>query len=131
MSQQRQQLLLAMSFTTEEYENLRQGRIPQQMEDKWFIFLEGDWLYLHRSWSGFCVAQVEIKRTTDAMYSITDCWIERDAKFHTSIGDQADIGLIRSILSFLAARPVTQLQMDVKQYLTQLKNPKPWWKFWQ
>jgi len=29
------------------------------MEDKWFIFLEDDWLYLHRSWTGTCVYKVQ------------------------------------------------------------------------
>ena len=34
---------------------LRMGNIPQEMEDKWFWYCEGNTLYAHRSWTGFCV----------------------------------------------------------------------------
>lgn len=29
------------------------------MEDKWFWYMEGDTLYIHRSWTGFCIYIVE------------------------------------------------------------------------
>ena len=34
---------------------LRMGNIPQEMEDKWFWYCEGNTLYAHRSWTGFCI----------------------------------------------------------------------------
>ena len=37
------------AFTPEEIENLRFGHVPEQMEDKWFFYMEGDTLYAHRS----------------------------------------------------------------------------------
>lgn len=38
---------------------LRHGHIPLAMEDKWFWFMEGDTLFAHRSWTGFCIYSVE------------------------------------------------------------------------
>jgi len=32
---------------------LKMGNIPQQMEDKWFWYCEGNTLYAHRSWTGY------------------------------------------------------------------------------
>ena len=34
---------------------LRHGHRPTEMEDKWFRYMEGDVLYAHRSWTGFCI----------------------------------------------------------------------------
>ena len=45
------QLVFTRSFTAEEYTCLSRGLIPEVMEDKWFIFMEADRLYFHRSWT--------------------------------------------------------------------------------
>jgi hypothetical protein len=37
-------LQLECNFSLEEFQRLKLGLIPEQMEDKWFIYLEGDWL---------------------------------------------------------------------------------------
>jgi len=34
---------------------LKMGNIPQEMEDKWFWYCEGNTLYAHRSWTGYCI----------------------------------------------------------------------------
>ena len=52
------------SFTDKQMSNLRRGHIPLEMEDKWFWFMEGDTLYAHRSWSGFCIYKIEFGEKT-------------------------------------------------------------------
>jgi hypothetical protein len=47
------------SFSPDEYAILRRGLVPQQMEDKWFILWENDWLSFYRSWTGFCIYQLQ------------------------------------------------------------------------
>lgn len=42
-----------------EIEKLKEGYIPQEMEDKWFTYFENNKLYLHRSWTGICIYIVE------------------------------------------------------------------------
>ena len=37
------------------------------MEDKWFIFFESNTLYIHRSWTGFCIYQVHFAREGKAL----------------------------------------------------------------
>ncbi len=41
-------------------ERLRQGLVPRQMEDKWFVFYEPPHLFLHRSWTGLPVFRVTL-----------------------------------------------------------------------
>ena len=36
-------------------DHIRQGMIPEVMEDKWFIYWKDDALFFHRSWTGFCI----------------------------------------------------------------------------
>lgn len=53
--------VLNRSFSDEEMEILRHGNIPQAMEDKWFWYMEGSTLWAHRSWTGYCIYQIEFK----------------------------------------------------------------------
>ncbi len=47
-------------FSAADYEKISNGLIPQGMEDRWFIYLEGNRLNIHRSWSGLCIYQVDL-----------------------------------------------------------------------
>jgi hypothetical protein len=40
-------------WTEIEFSSMRQGCLPKDQGDKWFIFFDGDVLHAHRSWSGF------------------------------------------------------------------------------
>lgn len=51
--------ILNRAFSGDQIAALRRGNIPQEMEDKWFWFMEGDTLYAHRSWTGICVYIIE------------------------------------------------------------------------
>ena len=45
----------AATYDDSEAERMRQGFIPRQMEDKWFIYFADGWLYFYRSWTGACI----------------------------------------------------------------------------
>ncbi len=36
------------------------GTVPEEMENKWFVFQEGDKLHLHRSWTGILVFRITV-----------------------------------------------------------------------
>lgn len=59
MSEKNHSFILERKFTDEQITALRRGNIPQEMEDKWFWFMEGDTLYAHRSWTGLCIYIIE------------------------------------------------------------------------
>ncbi|NEW80788.1 MAG: ADP-ribosylglycohydrolase family protein [Mariniphaga sp.] len=60
------------------------------MEDKWFIFYENDWLYFHRSWTGFGIFKALLIKGQDG-YSITEFWAERNQDKYSVEDDQSDI----------------------------------------
>lgn len=46
---------LDRTFSAQEMKHIRKGFVPEQMEDKWFIYWKNDVLFFHRSWTGFCI----------------------------------------------------------------------------
>ncbi|MEO1764928.1 MAG: hypothetical protein AAFR83_23925, partial [Cyanobacteria bacterium J06629_18] len=77
MSELKIQLRVEEVFTREEYKYLSWGLIPVSMDDKWFIYLEDDWLYFHRSWTGFCIFKVRLEKFEDG-YQIAEAWVNDD-----------------------------------------------------
>ena len=47
-----------ISYSASEYESIQAGHIPEDMDDKWFMYADGDVLHCHRSWTGLSVYQV-------------------------------------------------------------------------
>ena len=41
------------------------GMVPREMEDKWFVFREGDELFFHRSWTGILLFRVALELLDD------------------------------------------------------------------
>jgi len=80
-------LTFVKKFSEEEYEKISIGKIPEEMEDKWFIYEEENQLFFHRSWTGFCIFQVYINKT-DQEYIVTDVLVNRDKNqydYHDSV----------------------------------------------
>lgn len=102
------QIEIALQFTEGQFSKLTKGLIPQQMEDKWFIFYENDWLYFHRSWTGLGIYKAQLLKEKDG-YAIKEFWAERNQEKYSSEDDRTDI----ENFSFLIARGL--LGIDVPQ----------------
>ncbi len=105
----RARLPVQRGFTIAEFQQIARGFIPQQMEDKWFIFLEGDWLRLHRSWTGVCVFEVRFSQQ-DGGYGIAEAWVNRDPEQYAEKYDNFDSALLlfvvdRLLLGYEASFP--------------------------
>ena len=61
MPEKHTSFILRRAFSAQQTEALRRGNIPQEMEDKWFWYMEGDTLYAHRSWTGICIYRIDFK----------------------------------------------------------------------
>lgn len=68
-------------YSDEEFERIREGFDPQDMDDKWAMFLEGNVLHLHRSWTGLCVYQVTFERR-EGRFVATDTVAEYSEGHH-------------------------------------------------
>jgi len=82
------------SFSEEEYEKISYGLIPREMEDKWMIYLKSDVLYLHRSWTGFCLYKVTFRadegshRVVEALVNASEDQIPAfNPKYHVQLFD--------------------------------------------
>ena len=96
-----------LQFTEKQFLKLTMGLIPQQMEDKWFIYYENEWLYFHRSWTGNGMYKAKLIKITDG-YFIKEFWAERNQEMYKNEDDNSDI----ETFSFLIARGL--LGIDVR-----------------
>ncbi len=61
MPERHETFVLHRSFSDAEMDVLRRGSIPQEMEDKWFWYMEGSTLWAHRSWTGYCIYRIDFQ----------------------------------------------------------------------
>ena len=66
-----------MLVSREEMQAIARGYSPMSMDDKWLAFMEGDRLFIHRSWTGY--GQYEVKfAAKESGFVITSARIESD-----------------------------------------------------
>jgi 8-oxo-dGTP pyrophosphatase MutT (NUDIX family) len=80
---------------------LRLGFIPSVMEEKWFAFMEGDTLYEHRSWTGYCIDQVHFVPEGDGLKA-THAEVNRYQDQYHNVDDEEDRESITSRVNQLA-----------------------------
>jgi len=120
-------LHLKRVFSCEEYERISWGCIPRDMDDRWFIYLEGEWLHLHRSWTGFCIYQVRLE-AVGSSYRIAEAWVNRDREQYVGRSDDYD----QAFLSFLIDRALLGRETPYPPHplVSEPRRPK-WWRFWK
>lgn len=96
----RSPLSLQREFSEQEFERISYGLIPQAMEDKWLIFLEGETLYLHRSWTGNCIYQLTLKRDGEK-YKVVDAFVNRVPNQYSETNDSYDERLLMFLIDNL------------------------------
>ena len=92
---------LKLHFSIEQYNNLKKGLIPKEMEDKWFIYFEDNWLYFHRSWTGYGQYKaeiIEIRENDVLIYAIQEFYVERDKEYYTNDDDCHDFDIFLQLL---------------------------------
>ncbi len=94
------ELPLSGTYSAEEYEKISYGFLPKDMDNKWFIYLEGDWLYFHRSWTGNCVFQLQLVLKED-YYQAVKAIANRDPEQYRSKSDQQDVQIIAYLIDHL------------------------------
>jgi hypothetical protein len=97
---QRTMLPFQRSFSEDEYARLAAGFIPVEMEDKWFIFMEHDRLYFHRSWTGYCIFELGLVQEGGS-WRISDSFANRDPAQYGSSSESYDHALLNHLISAL------------------------------
>lgn len=63
MPAQTEQFVIEKTFTDTEIDFLKEGYRPQEMEDKWFMYYEDHKLFIHRSWTGYCIYIIDLSES--------------------------------------------------------------------
>lgn len=93
-------LVVDGGYTPEEFAQISLGFIPQDQQDKWFIYLAGEWLHFHRSWTGSCIFQLQLLPVDDH-YETRQAIVNRDPEQYRSADDAQDVKLISHLIDDL------------------------------
>ena len=87
-------------YSREDVERIKLGLIPEVMEDKWFIYHADGWLYFHRSWTGFCVYEVEFLADGEGA-RLGTIRVSRDLEQYQESNAAFDLDLLRFLIDRL------------------------------
>jgi len=87
-------------FTAHEWGRIGRGVIPRRMEHKWFVFVEGDTAHFHRSWTGFCIYQMQVRPVSQG-FAVQGLLVNRDPEQNRCTHDEYDLALLDFLTSNL------------------------------
>jgi hypothetical protein len=99
MPESRRQIGFHRSFSHAEYAKIKSGHIPEAMEDKWFAFFEDDWVYFHRSWTGYCIFQLKLGKT-DSGWLVEEAWVSQDSSQYNSSDDSEELEMLTNLFQW-------------------------------
>lgn len=85
-------------WTETEMAAVRRGYVPHMMEEKWFIFVEGNRLFAHRSWTGIGVYEAAFA-PTEGGYVIESAVVNGDENEHTRRSDKEEARTLERLIS--------------------------------
>ena len=112
MPAKRAWLPVQREFTEQELEQIRPGFIPEHMEDKWWLLMEGNTLYIHRSWTGYCIYQVQLARQ-DTKYVTGEAFVNRDESQYAGTNDLYDEKQLVFLIEYLLLKKRSPLPVTV------------------
>ena len=95
-------------------ECIRRGLVPEQMEDKWFIFWEDDTLFFHRSWTGFCIYVVHFK-CDEGPCQMVSAEVNRDPAQYSGVSEERDAKMISYLVDLLLLHRTAKLPSEEAQ----------------
>lgn len=104
-------------FSREDMERICWGCLPRSMDEKWFIYQEGDWLFFHRSWTGILCYKAKIESNT-----ITQ--VAMDAKFKPY--KNSTFVVLWLVLNFLVGSRQEYPSLDTPRYFKWLDRLRNW-----
>jgi hypothetical protein len=103
LPEKRTTIPLSRIFSAGEMDRIRQGLVPEEMEDKWFIYGAEDTLYFHRSWTGYCIYVVRFADEGRA-WRMVEADVNRDPSQYNETDDESDLEMISYLIDVLLLR---------------------------
>lgn len=92
-------------FTADDYHKLQAGFEAKTQDDKWYVFMQNDVLYFHRSWTGAELFRLRLQ-PYGAAYGVTEFMVEQNPERYNTT-DQLEITslLLQVIQTLFDVRP--------------------------
>jgi hypothetical protein len=105
-------LKINLVFNESEFSKIKNGLIPEEMEDKWFIYYEEGFLHFHRSWTGYGLFKAKITKEPTG-YIIRDFWVERNIEKYSNLDDDGYRTTLKLLISNgLLHEPLSSLKTE-------------------
>ena len=88
---------LGQVYSDKDIEAIRKGFVPEEMEEKWFIYWKDERLHFHRSWTGFCIFILEFERRSQG-YVATRFLVNRDPQQYKADDAEKDRETVLSLI---------------------------------
>lgn len=111
------------SFTQEEMEQVRRGLRPREIEDKWFLFFEGNSLHVHRSWTGTCIYRARFEADSQG-YVLVEAEMNADKAEYNGQSDAYEVAM----LGYLIDRLLLSKQVAIPSPDSITGDQLPIWK---
>lgn len=102
---------LDRTFSPAEMTRIHKGLIPQQMEDKWFIYWQENTLFFHRSWTGYCIYIVHFAAAGDRQKMIK-ADVNREPTQYREVDDERDAAMISYLIDVLLLHQASAFPND-------------------
>lgn len=86
-------IALRVDLSPEQLERVSLGHVPEEMEDHWFLFREGDTLFVHRSWTGRWIYSADISGAT-----IRSATVNRNPDEYRITDDEYDARFLEALI---------------------------------
>ena len=101
----------ARIWTNDEMGAIRRGYVPAIMDEKWFIFMEGNRLFAHRSWTGVGIYEATFA-STEGGHVIESAVVTGDeTKYRRSSDEEESQTLEVLIASYLLKELLSEEQL--------------------
>lgn len=135
------------AFDAEQFSRLKSGLVPRAMEDKWFVYYEGQQLFFHRSWTGQPVYRISLETLEDGGAEVTEAHWSKELAVASKDGPDYQARLLVFLVAnlLLGQSLPFPLPSDLREPMpgvvqhhisgtgfpeVQHASKKPWWRFW-
>ena len=95
------------TFPEDEMQRIKRGFVPSD-DDRWYIFYEEGRLYLHRTWTGFCVYVVRF-RESERGFTAWRLLANRNPKQYGVSDDSYDCQMVFWLIDFFLLGRETEM----------------------
>jgi hypothetical protein len=106
---------LERAFSPEEMKQIQLGCVPEQMEDKWFVYWKDGALFFHRSWTGFCLYVVRFALDADGGRML-EADVNRDPEQYKETSDKNDAEMIIYLVDAVLLHKEADFPSDEPSY---------------